>query len=148
MTGVRINELPKFLTEDLKKKLAIIFDDMLNPNGLLIIPIALKEFTSYFPSRKKKASEYEDESIPNIDMKSEAPVWEPYKTRFAEQEDAMTNLIREVIISETITRGRWIINPVSTNEDDAMDFTDDFLYIMRLTLRSMWLGLNFLREEM
>ena len=48
----------------------------------LVIPLALKGVTSYFPSRKPKASEYEDESIPHIGMTSEALVWEPSETSF------------------------------------------------------------------
>ena len=76
MEGARINELPKFSAEYMYEKThAIIADDPLNPNEPLIIPFALKGFASYFLSRKPKVSEYEDESIPHIDMTSEAPVW-------------------------------------------------------------------------
>ena len=32
----------------------------------------------------------------------------------------------EVIISESIARGRRIINPLSTSEDDKVDFTNDY----------------------
>ena len=81
-------------------------------------------------------------------MTSEAPVRENSETSFAEQEDTMTDFRGEVIISETITRGRRIINTLSTGEDDAEDFTDELLYLMRLTLRSTWLGLERQREDM
>ena len=37
----------------------------------------------------------------------------------------MTNFRGEVISSETIARGRRIINSLSTGEDNALDFTDD-----------------------
>ena len=37
----------------------------------------------------------------------------------------MTNFRVEVISSETIARGRRIINSLSTGEDNAVDFTDD-----------------------
>ena len=61
MKGVRINEIPKFLGEYLDDKThTIIVNDMLNPNEPLIILLALKGVTSYFPSRKPKSSEYED----------------------------------------------------------------------------------------
>ena len=49
-------------------------------------------------------------------MTSKAPVWEPSETGFAEQEDAMTDLRGDVIDSETIARGRRIINFLSTSE--------------------------------
>ena len=71
MAGVRINELPKFLVEDMYEKThTIIVQDPLDLNELLIILLALKGVTSYFLSRKPKASEYEDESNPPIDMTS------------------------------------------------------------------------------
>ena len=50
---------------------------------------------------------------------------EPSETVFVEQEDAMTEFKGAVISSETIARGRRIINYLSTSEYDAMDFTDD-----------------------
>ena len=71
MAGFRINELPMFLPEDpYEKTHAIIVDDPLNPNKPLVVPLAFKGVTSYFRSSKTRASEYEDESIPHIDMTS------------------------------------------------------------------------------
>ena len=128
MAGVSINELPKFLAEDPEEKThSIIVDDPLHPNETLITPLVLKGITSYFPSRKPRASEYEDESIPHIDMTTEAPVLEPSETSFAEQEDAITDFRREFICSDTIARGRRIINSLSTGEEDAVDFKQKFL---------------------
>ena len=69
MAGVVINELTKFLVEDpYERTHTIIVDGLLNPNEPLVIPLALEGVASYFPYRKPKASEYEDESIPYIDM--------------------------------------------------------------------------------
>ena len=128
MAWVNINELPKYLAENPDKKThAIIFSDLLNPNQPLTIPLLLKGVRSYFPSRKPRASEYEDESIPHIDMTTEAPVLEPSETSFAEQEDAITDFRREFICSDTIARGRRIINSLSTGEEDAVDFKQKFL---------------------
>ena len=74
----------------------------MNLNEPLVIPLALKGVTSYFLSRKPRVSEYKHESIPHIDMTSEAPVWEPSETSFSEQEDAMTDFRGGVINNETI----------------------------------------------
>ena len=118
MAGDKINEIPKFLADDPDEKIhAIIVDDLLNPNEPLIIPLPLKGVPNYFLSRKPKASECEDESIPHIDMTSEAPVWEPYETGFSEKEDAITDFRGEVISNETIASGRRVINYLSTSED-------------------------------
>ena len=61
MEGVRINELPKFLAEDPDEKThEIIAYYPLNPNEPLVIPLVLKGVAIYLPSRKPRASEYED----------------------------------------------------------------------------------------
>ena len=149
MTGVRNNELPKFLEEDPDEKTHIIIvDDLLNPNEPLVILLKLKGITSYYPSREPKESEYEDESIPHIDMTSKALVWEPSETSFAELEDAMNDFREEVIRSETIARGQRITNPLSTSKYHAVELTDDNNFIRRLTLRSAWVRLERLREDM
>ena len=76
MAEVIMNELPKFLAEEADENThAIIVDDPLNPNEPLVIRLALKVFTSYFPSRNPRASEYEDESIPHIGITSELAPW-------------------------------------------------------------------------
>ena len=86
VAGVKINELPKFLAEDPDDNThAIIVSDPLNPNQPLIITLVLKGVTRYLLSRKPRVSEYEDESIPHINIISEAPVWEPSEDSFAEQ---------------------------------------------------------------
>ena len=126
MAGVIINKLPKFLSEELDEKpQAIIIKNPLNPNESLVILLALKGVTSYFPSRNTRASEYEDEPIHQIDTTSEAPVWEPSKTSFAGQDDAMTAFRGEIISNETITIGQWFMNSLSTSKYHAEDFTDD-----------------------
>ena len=73
MEGVRINDIPKFLAEDPDEKThAIIVNDPLNQNEHLIIQLVLKGVTSYFPSKKPRAREYEDQYIPHIGMTSKA----------------------------------------------------------------------------
>ena len=57
----------------------------MNPNEPLVTPLGLKGVTIYFLSRNHRLSEYEDESMPNIDMTSKAPVWEPSETSFSEK---------------------------------------------------------------
>ena len=94
-----------FFSEDPDEKAhEITVDDPLNPNYPLIIPLVLRGVTMYLSSRNPKASEYEDESIPHIDMTSKAPVWEPSETGFSEQEDATTHFRVEVIRNEIIKR--------------------------------------------
>ena len=83
MSGVNINELPKFSVDDTDDNThAIIASDPLNPDQPLIIILILKGVKIYFPSREPRASEYENESIPHKDMTSEVLVWEPSEASF------------------------------------------------------------------
>ena len=58
-------------------------------------------------------------------MSIKAPVWEPSNIGFEEQKDAIDDFRGEVISSETIKRERWIINTLSTVEEDSVDFIDE-----------------------
>ena len=60
----------------------------------------------------------------------------------------MNDFRGKVLSSETTTRRQQIINPLSTSKDHAVDFTDEKFFIRRLTLRSMWIRLGRLREDM
>ena len=81
MEGVSIRDLPTFLSENQNDKThVIIVNEPLNPNQLLIIPLVFRGVTSYLPSRKTRASEYKDESIPHIDITS---LLKPSETSFA-----------------------------------------------------------------
>ena len=83
MVGVNINETPKCLTEDSYEKThAIIVNAPLNPNNPPIIPLMLKGVTSYSPYRRPRASDYEDESMPHIDITRESLLWEPTELSF------------------------------------------------------------------
>ena len=76
MSGVNINETPKVLAEDIGNKIhATIFNDPLNPKKTLLIILVLKGGPSYLLSRKTISSEYEDNSIPHIDITSHALQW-------------------------------------------------------------------------
>ena len=60
-------------------------------------------------------------------MTGKVPVLEPYEDSFAVQEEAMANFRGPVVEKEEITRGRIIINTVSTTSKDldVIDFADD-----------------------
>ena len=58
-------------------------------------------------------------------MTSKVSEWELSETSFADQEDAITDFRGGVISSETMERGRRIINSLSTGEDYAVDFKYD-----------------------
>ena len=83
MAGVKINKHPKFLAEDTYEKThPIIIGDALSPNQPLIIKLVLKVVKRYFPYRKPRENEYEDESIPHIVTTSKAPVREHFEDIF------------------------------------------------------------------
>ena len=132
VTGVKINELPKFLADKPDDEThAIVVGNPLDTDESLIIPLMIKGVTSYFPTRKPSMREYEDDNIQNIAMTSELPDWEPSEADFAEQEAGMTDFRGQVLDRETIERGRSVISSVSTGSDIngndiiSIDFTAD-----------------------
>ena len=69
MAVVRIKDIPNVLAEDIdEKKYEITVNDLLIPNEPLVILLVLKGLTGYLTPRKPRSSEYEDESIPHIDI--------------------------------------------------------------------------------
>ena len=75
MAGVRINELPKFLTKDpYGETHSITSNDPLNPNEPLVSLLVLKGVASYLLSMKPRASEDEYELIPHIEITSKVPL--------------------------------------------------------------------------
>ena len=59
-------------------------------------------------------------------------MWKPSDNIFSYQEDAMTGSMGEFISSDTNTRGRMIINYLSTGEELVVDFTDEEIFFNAL----------------
>ena len=119
IADVEINELPKFLAKNPDERThAVVVDDPVS-NEPLIIPLEIKGVTSFFPTRKPTRQEYEEDSIPKINMTSELPDWEPSTADFAEQESAMIDAGGQVISNDIIERGRRFINAVSISTVDV-----------------------------
>lgn len=135
MHGIEINETPKYLA---KNPTAETFAMKINEESIgdesLIIPFHLHGVTAYFPVRKPSRAEYEDESIPKIDMTDEDIPWDPNSEHFAESESAMTDFRGQIIERETSSRGRdCIVSAVQSNiRVDEEASTSDFSFLSAL----------------
>ena len=86
MNDVKLDDKPKFLTEDpTNESHAISCKD--NMGTLINIALELKGVTSYFPTRKP--TKYEFDTYPRIELTYLIPEWDPHSTTFQEQEDAL-----------------------------------------------------------
>ena len=90
MSGVMLNEEPKFLAKNPSMEThAISVKDEVD-GSTFVIPLSLKGVTSYFPSRKPTLAEYQS-SERIYALTQEEPEWEPSSTAFCQQEEAATN---------------------------------------------------------
>ena len=75
MNGVEINETPKFLLNNPNESSHAIVVEDTEGSTLLVIPLLINGFTSYFTCRNPARSEYEDGDLPRIDLSAEIPDW-------------------------------------------------------------------------
>ena len=92
LNDVRVNDQPKFLTENPSDDThAIILPDPESKDGKYIIPLSFKGVTSTFPTRKPTVEEYENENCKQFELTFESPDFDPLSTRYEEQEDALVD---------------------------------------------------------
>ena len=85
MNDVKLDDKPKFLTEDpTNESYGISCDD--NTGTLINITLELKGVTSYFPTWKPTKHEFDN--CPRIELTYLTPEWDPHSTAFQEQEEA------------------------------------------------------------
>ena len=86
MNDVKLDDKPKFLTEDpTDESHAISCED--NTGTLINITLALKGVTSYFPT--SKPTKHEFDNCPKIELTYLTPEWDPHSTTFQEWEEAL-----------------------------------------------------------
>ena len=88
----------------------------------LIIPFGLQGVTAYFTVSKPTRFEYEDDSIPKINMTAEDLPWEPNSTEFHESESAMTDFRGQVVRIDTSARdsNKWVVIGYVIVEDERI----------------------------
>ena len=86
MNDVKLDDKPKFLTEDpTNKSHAISCED--NTGTLINITLELKGVASYFLTRKPTKHEFDN--CPRTELTYLTPEWDPHSTTFQEQEEAL-----------------------------------------------------------
>ena len=131
MQGIGIDETPKFLAKDPTDETFAVTVPLENDDESLIIPLGLRGVTAYFPVSKPSVAEYEDESIPKIDMTEQDLPWEPHSSHFMESEAAMTDFRGRVTKIDAPARGRdRVINAIeTTHRVDEGSPTSDYQFM-------------------
>lgn len=89
LNDVKVNDVPKFLTEqptDETHAIVVAGDDL---DDILLIPLSLEGVTSMFPTRKPTPHEYE--TCARYELTYESPEYDPKDSSLAKQEDSMTD---------------------------------------------------------
>ena len=93
LNDVKINDTPRFLTEnpdELTHSIVIPMEESTDP---YVIPLGLKGVSSSFPTRLPTREEYE--TLPHLVLTSDDPEYDPHDPAFAEHEDALTKYVSE-----------------------------------------------------
>ncbi|KAL7475689.1 hypothetical protein ACHAW6_001600 [Cyclotella cf. meneghiniana] len=86
--GVKINEMPRFLTSHFTTSShSIMIANSMDDAHQFTIPIQLEGVVSYFEYTLPTSAVYQDEDIPHLELTTESPAWEPYNDDFALQEE-------------------------------------------------------------
>ena len=116
VNGVKVNETPKHLEENATEATFALQATAKDLEEELTIPFNLQGVTAYFPVCKPSQEEYEDASIPKIDMTWEDLPWNPNDPSFMESEEAMVDYNGRVV-SGASSRGQnqRVISAVNSN---------------------------------
>jgi hypothetical protein len=90
LNDVRVDEQPKFLSEDPTDRTHSI-EISITDDDSLIIPLSLDGVTSYFPTFKPTVEQYEaaDEGDDLLELTYATPEWDPHDADYARQEESM-----------------------------------------------------------
>jgi hypothetical protein len=98
MNGVEINEVPKFLNSNSTTSThSIMISDQTDNVHPYTIPLQLEGVVSYFEYSLPTAAEFEDKTIPHLELMVSSPAWDPYDKDFATQEESHLNFIGHLI---------------------------------------------------
>jgi hypothetical protein len=88
LNDVLVSDIPKFLTEQPSEHTHSLRVREMDTRETYLIPLSIQGVTSYLPTRKPSAAEYESETNQKFELTFETPEWDPHSTQFAEQEAA------------------------------------------------------------
>ena len=83
INGMEINEVPKFLMTNLSTlSHSIMIADPTNVVHPYTIPLQVEGVVSFFKHSLPTSAEYEDESIPHLELMATNPAWDPHDNDF------------------------------------------------------------------
>ena len=123
LNDVSVNEIPKFLITNPTEQDHAITIDLAENDGRLTLPLSIEGVTSYFPSFKPTAAQYESatEGLDLLHLTYRDPEWDPHDADFSRQEDAM--LGHDGLVRDNIKRFSRNLFPVSIVQEEALFHT-------------------------
>ena len=123
VNNVEIDECPKHQAKEPTVKTHAICAPADDGSGEVILPLALKQVTSYLSVYKPAEEEWESHEQPRIELTSEHLLWDPATTYYQEQEERMTEIRGDVVRDDAGTT--MVVNSL-TSETPSADFTHDY----------------------
>ena len=99
MSGISVDERPKFLTDQPSEKnhaIVIPRGNGNNDDDNLVIPLSCRGVISYFDTFKPTLEAYERDAVEGVNtftLTCESPEWDPHSSTFEQQEDAALNTV-------------------------------------------------------
>lgn len=130
--GHEVNETPKCFKKNPTEEDFALKIEADEEREELIIPFELTGVTAHFPVRKPTSQEFEDESIPHIDMTERDIPWDPEDRRLGESEAAMTDFRGRVVEREASSRGQYIAAVTCDIKEDEEAPNSDYSLLTAL----------------
>ena len=128
MSGVGIDETPKFLQRNPTELSHAIVLDEPEEDKQLIIPLSIMGVSSFFTCRKPTRPEYDNDDIPRIHVTVKAPDWDLSDREFAQREEVISDFRGAVVDRKTTEGGpRMVIDQVSQMAVDSFHEPLDIL---------------------
>ena len=120
MSGVEVNETPKFLCKNpTPASHAVVTPDPLDLRKNVIFPLSLQGVTSSLPVFKPTMQQWADDACIRIDLTDQHIDWDPQHLCFKEMEDALTNSYGELMSRDYVTDTSLVISSVCSHVDMA-----------------------------
>jgi len=98
MSGVTINDVPKFLAPNPSVNTHAIKIKSDDGSHSLLIPLSLKGVTSYFDVQKPTTAEWDDHKKNcRYELTLDEPIWDPSTDEYQGMEERMVNYRGEVL---------------------------------------------------
>jgi len=139
VNDVTVDETPKFLARDPTETThALTLTDPDDPLQTVTLPLRLRGVISFLNVRTPTVEQFNDQTIPRLELTSQTLTWDPQTTAYADQEAAMMDFTG-AIVTRTRVRDQFptIIRAMASSRShtDLIDLTHDDYFAAALLAR-------------